>query len=469
MVGRTSALAPYYVLPSLVFAARSFAVRRFVSLLVMTMAVPMVPAFGDEAVMLQEPVQVGSEVQTTLHLVLRGEIQVDKRDEKITGQALLSYPEKVLTVDASGLATNVARFYDDARAKFVIGKTEDARQLRAGIRLIVGSTTEKGLELWSPSGPLNADEQELIEDVLDTTQLPGLLPTKAVKVGDKWDCPDLVEKRLCDLDEVVTSTIECTVKELDAAKAVITVAGKIHGLSFGSEVKSAVDSTLTFDREKKMITLVEWKQIDSRSPSPVSPAGAYEVGIKIERAPVSSPAVSDKVLANVNTKMDDASTLLVFEDPKQRYRFLHDRQWHVTLLEDDRAILRRLQGRDMIAQLNIHMIGENKNIAALEAEQLQAFIIQAGDMKIDEIIRSEALATDGPNKIRLVKAKGKTGEMELVQRHYIVQDNAGHQVLFSYLTEPPKEEKLGSSDISLVNSIEFTQSKAASKPTPTPK
>ncbi len=443
--------------------------RRFALSLVMTMAVLIIPAFGDETVALREPVQVGSEVLTKFHLVLRGEIQVDKRDEKITGQALLSYPEKVLAVDATGLPTAVVRFYDDARAKFVIGKAEDSRQLRAGIRLIVGNTNDRGLELWSPAGPLSSDEQELIEDVLDTTQLPGLLPTKEVKVGDKWDCPDLVEKRLCDLEEVVTSTIECTLHELNEAHAVIAVVGKIHGISFGSEVKSAVDAKIIFDREKKMITKVEWKQIDSRQPSPVNPAGAYEVGITIERSPVSSPALSDKVLANVDMKMNDGSTLLVFEDLKQRFSFLHDRQWHVTLHEEDRAVLRRLQGRDMIAQLNIHLISENKNISKLSAEQLQAFIIQAGDMKVDEIIRSEAIPTDGPNTIRLVKAKGIVGELNLLQRHYVVQDTAGHQILFSYLTEPPKEEKLGMSDLAIVNSIEFTGEKAASKPAPSPK
>lgn len=443
--------------------------RRFVSLIVMMMAAPVTSAWGDEAVTLQEPIKVGTEVQTTLHLVLRGELQVDKRDEKISGQALLSYPEKVLEVDANGQPTAVARFYDDARAKFVIGKSEDSRQLRAGIRLIVGSTTEKGLELWSPSGPLHAEEQELIEDVLDTTQLTGLLPNKPVKAGDKWECPDAVEKRLCDLDELITSTIECTLKEVTDAKATITVVGKIHGLNFGSEVKSAVDATLTFDRAKNMITLVEWKQIDSRSPSPVSPAGAYEVGIKIERSPVDSPAVSDKVLASVDTKLNETSTLLLFEDPKNRFHFVHDRDWHVTLLEEDRAILRRLNGRDMIAQLNIHVIGDNKNVAELKAEQLQEFIIQTGEMKVDEIVRSEALATDGPNKIRLVKAKGKMGEIDLVQRHYIIQDNAGHQVLFSYLTEPPKEEKLGSNDLAVVNSVEFKEKKAASKTTPGPR
>lgn len=423
---------------------------------------------AEEKISLAEPMHVGMQVKVRLHLVLRGEIQVDKKDEKVAGQALLVYPERILAVNPNGYPKTIARFYDDARAKFVIGHTEDPRQLRPDLRLAIGNIADNGVTLWSPSGPYNSDEIELIEDVIDTSQLTGLLPQSEVAVGEKWDPPADVQKRLCDLEEFITSTIECSLKEANEEQATINITGKIHGLTYGSEVKSNVDGTLTFDRPSNMITKLEWKQIDSRAASPVSPAGAYEVTIAIEREPGESPMLSDSALANIDSAGSDARQLLVFEDPSKRFRFLHDRNWHVTLLEGDRAILRRLDGRTMVAQLNIHVLGENNNIAELSAEQLQAMIIQSGELKIDEIVRSESLPTEGARQIRLVRAKGSRGNVELVQRHYIAQDASGRQILLSFLTEPDNEEKLGEADLALVQSIEFP-SGTASKSTDGPR
>jgi hypothetical protein len=269
------------------------------------------------------------------------------------------------------------------------------------------------------------------------------------------------------MEEIIATTIECSLKSLSDDEAVISLAGKIHGVSYGSEVKSNVEATLTFDRSQKMVTHVEWKQIDSRAPSPVSPAGAYEVTITIDRTPGSSPMLTDRAIANIDTKPSAGSRLLTFEDPKKRFAFLHDRKWHVTMLEDDRAILRRLDGRDMVAQLNIHVLGENKNVAELSAEQLQTMIIQAGELKIDEIVRSEAIPTDGPHQIKLVSAKGSKGNLQLVQHHYIAQDSAGRQILFTFLTEPTKEQKLAEEDLALIQTVNFpenTASRQANRP-----
>jgi hypothetical protein len=425
--------------------------------------VPAVLADG-EAVKLEEPVHAGSQVKTKLHLVLRGTIQVDKKDLNVAGQALLVYPERVLSVDTDGTASEVARFYEDARAKFVLGQTEDPRQIRSDMRLALGHSTDTGLELWSPSGPFSSDEAELIQDVLDTTQLPAFLPKKEVKKGDKWEPTQKAQMRACDLEEFVTSTIECTLKELTEEQAIIGVNGKIHGLAFGSEVKSNVEATLTFDREEQLITKVQWKQIDSRAPSPVSPAGAYEATIEIERSAGESPNLADNAIAKFHAKAGDAELLLSFEDPKKRFRFLHDRRWHVTLMENDRAILRRLVGREMVSQLNITVLAENKNIADLTAEQLQTMIIQAGDIKIDEIVRSEDLQSDGPFQVRVVRAKGTKGNVQLVQRHYIARDSSGRQLLFSFLTEPDHEADLGDNDLVVVQSLDFA-GKTASKQT----
>lgn len=411
---------------------------------------------AEEAVALTEDARVGLETQTKLHLVLRGTVRIGDRDETVAGQALLVYPEKILAVGEDGLPSLVARHYEDARAKFVFGKSEDPRQLRPSVRLTLGRAADKGLTLWSPSGPLTSDELELIEDTLDTTQLAGLLPAKPVKVGDAWDPPESVQMRLCDMEQFVTSTISCKLESLDDATATVAVSGKIHGLAYGSEVKSNVQATVAYDRMQRMIVRVEWRQIDSRAPSPVSPAGAYEATVRIERARGGgSPALADAALAGLDLEPRGAAADLVYEDPKRRFRFHYDRQWHVNFTEPDRVILRRLVQNEMIAQLDVTVVGEDRTVAALTTEQLQQILLDAGDVRIDEIVRSESTPAAGDYELRLVHATGKKGELELIQRHYLARDSAGRQLLFTFLTEPAHAEKLNDADRAVLDTLEF--------------
>ena len=424
-------------------------------------------AAADEAITLRENVAVGREVRTDLHLVLRGRIKQDDREETVAGQAKLVYPEKTVAVGDDGLAAHVIRFYEDARAKFVLGNAEDSRQLRPDVRLAIGKTVDNSLSIWSPSGPFDSDELELIEDVLDTTRLPGLLPAEAVKVGDKWTPTEEVQRRLCDYDRFITSTIECSLESADQTTATIKVSGKVQGLIFGSDIKSNVEGTLTFDRAAGMITEVNWKQIDARQLSPVSPAGAYEATIVVKRSASQSSQLTDGMVGRIDLEGSPESNLLIYEDPSHRYRFVYDRQWHLTLQERDRAIMRRLNGVEMICQLNITVLGENANIAEIKADDLQQMMLAADDIKIEEIIKSEAVPTDGDFNLRLVTARGNKGKLAVTQRHFIARNPGGRQILLSFLTEPTLEEKIGEADIALVQSLEFpgqTASNGAASP-----
>lgn len=423
-------------------------------------------AADEPAVSLKEDVQVGSQVKTRFHLVLRGTVRVGEKEETVAGQALLVYPERTLEIDEAGLAKTVARFYEDARAKFVFGRSEDPRQLRPSMRLAVGNVGERGIEFWCPSGPYNSDELEIIEDTLDTTQLPGLLPKDAVKVGDTWTPSEQVQRRLCDLDQFITSSMECTLKSAEETSATILVQGKIHGLSFGAEMKANVDAKLTFDRAAGMITKVVWKQIDSRAPSPVSPPGAWEATIQIDRTREASPRLSDAVLATIDTNPSELARLMVFEDPQERYLFHYDRSWHVTLVAHDRVILRRLLGNEMVAQLNVSVVSDNAAVEEITAQKLQAMMLESGDMKVEQIIRSESIAAPGDYQLRFVNATGKRGDVTLTQRHYLARNAAGRQILFSFITEPAHEEKLGDADVAVVHSLEFLQATAGANPNP---
>ena len=410
---------------------------------------------------LREAVSVGDQTHYRAHVVLRGRIRTTAGEQSVAGQVLLQFADRVTEIGAEGQPTGIVRHYDDARAKFVVANSQEARQLRPAVRLLVGRRHQEAMKLWSPGGPMTSDERELIEDFIDVTRLPGLLPSDPVAVGQSWNPDPGVQQALCDLEGFIDSTVACSLKKIEGNKAVIGVAGVVHGLALGAEVKSKLDSTIVFDTKTNRIETVEWKQTDGRAGGPVSPAGAYDVTVDITRKPTESRFLTDEVLKTVSLEPKTGSELLAFEHPDGKFRFHHDRDWHLTLLRPELAVLRRLDDSQLTAQLNIQLLADRKRGTVMSAEAFQHLIEQADGFEIDQILRSDNLPTDGTFQLRLLVAGGKRDGVALVQRHYLVTTEAGRQMIFSFVVEPQLQDALGTHDLSLVGSVEFPADQAA--------
>lgn len=409
---------------------------------------------------LREKAEVGGQVHTKLHLVVRGSLRVNKEDEELAGQALLEYGERVLEVGKDGLPHRMIRYYTDGRAKFVVGNTGDPRRLRPEIRFMVGERNEQALELWSPGGPLMSDERELIEDTMDTTRLAGLLPQHEVAVGDTWEPNADVVLGVCDLDNFIESTIQCKLVSVDGDKAKIEVRGTTNGLALSTEVKQQVEATMVYNLESKMIEEVTWAQADNRGPSPVSPAGSFQVKVSITRERKEVEQLSDAAIAGLSLIQNPASKLLVFQDPEGNYRFFHDRNWHLTMLSSNRAVFRRLAAGQFLCQLNVTTMNELPNREKLTSRDLEKMIETGSGIEIEEVVRVENLPTDGTFDLQLLSAHGKSNAIELEQRHYIATGKTGKQIVFSFSIEPQHIASMGTLDLSMVTSVEFPSNTA---------
>lgn len=409
---------------------------------------------------LKEATSVGGQIHTKLHLVIRGKIRAGDKEEELAGQALLEYSERSLELGKDGLSKKVARYYEDARAKFVVGTTGDPRRLRPQVRFVVGERSENNFEIWSPGGPFRSDELELIEDTVDTTRLPGLLPRDAVAVGDTWEPDPKIILAICDLDNYIDSKVDAKLTSVENGKANISIAGYVNGLALSTEVKQKIEGTMVYDLQTKCLEQVTLAQADNRGPSPVSPAGSFQVKLSIDRTRKESEKLSDAVLAGVTLVPNPASKLILFEEPEGHYRFYHDRDWHVTMLNANKVVLRRLSGGQFIAQLNVTVMNGPRGGSAVTPNQLRQMIESEAGVTIDEVLQVNDLPTDGTFDLRLLSASGKSGEIPLRQKHYIATAKSGRQVVFSFSFEPQHEAALGTMDLSMVTSVEFTNQTA---------
>lgn len=416
---------------------------------------------GSPTYVLKEDVSVGSQTTTRLHLVIEGKVHTADNDIPLAGQALLEYPEKVLKLGEDGLPSKVARYYNDARAKFVLGNTGEARQLRPDLRLVVGDYDEhSSLVLWSPAGPFLSDEVELVQEVLDTTKIAGILPSKAVKLNEKWQPGEATVKAMCDLDHFISSDIECTLALVWDDLATIKIAGKAQGLSIGTEVTVKVDADAQYDMKRGVITRLTWTQSDARTPGPVSPAGSYVAKITVDRSRQESPRLSDDVLSKVDVEAKANSLALLFRDPSGRFNFTHDRNWHITGLRDDLVVFRKIQGSDFAVQLNVTPMQDRPAGTQMTVDDFKKMIGQTEGWQITDFGPVSEVPATGNFNIRRVTASGDSAELKMMQRHYLVTSPNGRQMVFSFLMDPKFEEKIGQEDVSLVNTVHFTEGTA---------
>src|SRR6516164_2947766 len=115
---------------------------------------------------------------------------------KLAAQAEHRFAERVLAADR-GVIHKTARAYETAKATITQGQERLERGLRPERRLIVAQESGGQALVYAPAGTLTADEIELVGEHFDTLSLAGLLPARAVAVGEKWKPAADVVQYLC--------------------------------------------------------------------------------------------------------------------------------------------------------------------------------------------------------------------------------------------------------------------------------
>jgi hypothetical protein len=423
-------------------------------------------AAADETVTLQEKATPGVQRHVRVTLAVNGKMTTEKGDQPLAGQAVLQYPERVLEVDADGAPKKVIRYYGGARAKFMVAGEDIEHSLRQEVRMVVGERGESGCKLWSTGGPFTSDELEVVEDLLDVTRIPGLLPNKAVKLTEGWHIDKQVAQALCNLESVIGAELTGVYKDLKDGKAIVEIKGDAHGMQHGGEAKIKVQATLVYHVADAMVESLDWTQTDARAASPVAPAGGYKVRIEVKRDKSESPNLSDAAIAGLDLAGKAESKTLLFEGPNKRYRFLHPRDWHVTAARNNVVVMRCVRNNEFLGQLSIALLNDRAPGVSLGLQEFVKIVEGTSQMKVDPVEKVDELQSPSGVAIKRIVTTGQapSGQLKLAHRHYLATGANGAQILFSFLCDPASVPKLQAADEGIVNSLEVLPTQAATRP-----
>ncbi len=190
---------------------------------------------------------------------------------------------------------------------------------------------------------------------------------------------------------------------------------------------------------------------------PVSPASTIETTVLMARKTIDQPKTLDDVAL---VKVPDgfappaAMTHVEFRDAKGRYTLLHTRDWQLTAVTDDHAILRLVDRGDFVAQVSITPWDKAKAGEHLSPEQLKEAMARTSGWEPQKELQAEVVpSTDGRWVYRL-SVQGQLDGESVLQNFYLVAAPTGEQVVLTFTLKPKQADKLGARDLSLAASIE---------------
>src|SRR5262249_14113432 len=136
-------------------------------------------------------------------------------------------------VGKEGVSKTV-RLYKTLDFQRTIAGQKQELSLRPAVRRMVVIRRGHVEVPFSPDGPLMWGEIDAVRVDVFTPALVGLLPDKAVKIGDTWDGADSAAQELTDLEKVEDGKLSCKLERFVTAGkrrlAKVTFTGKIKGV-----------------------------------------------------------------------------------------------------------------------------------------------------------------------------------------------------------------------------------------------
>jgi hypothetical protein len=371
------------------------------------------------------------------------------------------YDEKTLQMPTAAEKTlRGIRYYHEAAATLQKAEVVQNPALGPENRLVGVEVVGAKEILFSPKGPLDMDELELVSAVGESLALDQLLPGKAVKIGEQWPISDETVALLVGLEEITKNSVLMVLREVTPDKARFELAGQVEGKLYGAGNQIDLTAKCRFDRPTGRIDWFVMRLKQNREAGVVEDGldATVQVQTKIDRQE-SAEKLSDAALAGLNLKPTEDLTLVRCLSGGGGCQLALDRSWFLVDRTRTYDEFRRLdRGQDLgLCKIAAQPQVSPSNLPSLE--EFQGIVQKLLGENFGEFLDLSQTETPAHLRILRVKAKGKDHEIPVRWFYYLVSDPEGRQVAFSFRVEEKRLEAFGHADEPLVHSLRFVEKK----------
>jgi hypothetical protein len=415
---------------------------------------------------LTETPQVGVCYRLKLGMKLSGEIRVSKDGQrvplKLAATAEHEFPERILSVAKTGLPDKTARVYERAQALIVVDGERSLRQLRNDRKLIVVQRPKDRALVYSTGGPLLHEELELTGEHFDTLALSGLLPGKAVALGETWKVNNAVTQALCNFEGLTEQNLNCKLEQVKDDMAQVSVSGSATGIELGALVKATIDATYEYDLKSNHLTRLDWSQKDERGQGPASPATSVESRVVLTRTPLTQPEVlSDAALVSVPDGLEPPPVLtdLEYHDSKGRFDMVYGRDWQTVGQSDEHLVMRLMDAGDFVAQATLTPWTKAEKGKHLTPDEFHQAMMDTPGWELEQELQAGPVPNANGNWVYRLSALGQLDGTKVMQNFYLIAGPDGDQVVLVFTMTPKQADRLGNRDLSMAANVDFPKRK----------
>lgn len=397
-----------------------------------------------------------------LRLDVHGKVQTLGEQNQTTNMPLsasaaISYRERRLLGPGSDAeALRSVRDYEQAHVDITVDEEKTSIRLSDALKLAVAQGRASGLQIYSLSGLLSAEELELLSPPCDSLGFLTLLPTQEVAVGDEWTPPSWVAQFLARLDAVTKTEVKCKLVSVQDQLAKVTFRASASGAVLGAPSEITIQGSYEYDLGLKAITGVELRQTEKRGIGVVSVGLDIAAGMRLLRKPAKVPGrvALQPVIDAALLPPPETALLLRFESP-WNVGLLHHRDWHLFKQTEQVAIFRLLDQGLFLAQCNLSPIPSVKPGEHTPAAEFEDDIRRSLGAQLIHLKSTETLPTRDRRHLQRAIAQGAVGDRKLTWIYYLLTDPSGKQVSLMFALDTDAVEKLGQRDLEFVQSVRF--------------
>jgi hypothetical protein len=320
-------------------------------LLSLLLTFPAFYAWADDTIRLEERFPAGYQYHVSSRVDLSGNLNLPPmmKDAKpgtiaITGSASVEYDERIVDGEQAGKPPEkTIRVYSRLDFKRKLGEQTQESSLRPEVRRMVLMRLVQSEVPFSPDGPLLWSEIDRVRTDVFAPALRGLLPDKAVKIGDQWTASSAAAQELTDLDKINGGQVGCKLQDVlvrDGRRvARVRLSGVLNGLNEDGPNRQQLEGFFLFDLDARFISYVYLDATSWLLDKDDKPQGRVDGRFTLTRRLGASPDLGDASVRALTTEPNDDNTLLLFREKGLGVEFTYPRRWTVRQADARQIVL----------------------------------------------------------------------------------------------------------------------------------
>jgi hypothetical protein len=407
---------------------------------------------------------------------------LDVQTRLVFNERVLGLVEDAMAIDSGkgeepgavrrGRPAKVARHVIQAAAA-INGEKGELRPMTAVLRqevsvLVAERRREEGpVVVMSPAGPLTRAELQVVQSVGDPLALAEILPSGPVTVGRSWRVGEAAARGISEYDVITANTLDATLESFDETRAIVRLQGRIEGSLQGAQGLMTCDGVLTFDRRMGWIDRLELNRNESRRPGPIEAGLDVKSTMTMTRAAEPAPATLKDGLSRYSLEITPRSERLLQIAPDGKSFLLHDRRWHVFWDDPKVVVLKRLDGRRVVAQCNLAVGPSAGRGRHQDPAQFRDEIRRVLDRRFVQFIGMGEVEGDPAGGFRFkVGVQGREGDLGVVWYYYLIAGPEGDQLVATYTLAAQDARVFGEQDAEMIGTLRWYQPQQAASGRP---